>query len=100
MAEQVLQSPVELKAAPEARLTIDVENLHKVYQLGEIRVPPLRGISLQVCSGELVAIIGASGSGKSTFMNLIGCLDRPTQCVYPLDSQDATPITENGPARI
>ena len=58
---------------------IRVEHLVKTYFLGEVQVPALKGVDLTIQTGEFVAIMGASGSGKSTFMNIIGCLDRPTQ---------------------
>lgn len=67
---------------------IRVRGLHKVYTIGDIEVPALRGIDLDISRGEFVAVMGASGSGKSTFMNILGCLDRPTAGTYFLEGQE------------
>lgn len=67
---------------------IELENVHKVYDTGAVKVPALRGISIQILRSEFVAIRGASGSGKSTLMNILGCLDRPTTGSYRFDGQD------------
>jgi putative ABC transport system ATP-binding protein len=69
---------------------IRVDEVHKYYQLGETPVHALRGVSLDIQRGEFVAIMGASGSGKSTFMNILGCLDRPTSGTYFLEGIDVT----------
>jgi putative ABC transport system ATP-binding protein len=74
----------------EAEPILRVEDVHKYYELGETRVHALRGINVSVESGGFVAIMGASGSGKSTFMNILGCLDRPTSGRYLLEGIDVS----------
>ncbi len=70
--------------------TIRVEDVHKYYDLGETRVHALRGVSVAIARGEFVAVMGASGSGKSTFMNLLGCLDKPSSGRYLLEGTDVS----------
>ena len=59
---------------------ITVKNLVKIYQMGDIELRALDGVTIDISKGDFVAVMGASGSGKSTFMNIIGCLDKPTSC--------------------
>lgn len=74
---------------------IQLEQIIKNYQLGEMTVQVLRGIDLLIESGEYASIMGVSGSGKSTLMNIIGCLDRPTSGRYLLEKQDVTELSDN-----
>jgi putative ABC transport system ATP-binding protein len=78
------------ESAGRSSAVIRVEELHKYYELGESRVHALRGVSVEIQRGEFVAIMGASGSGKSTFMNILGCLDRPTSGKYLLEGMDVS----------
>src|SRR5215475_4590516 len=77
-------------AVSTAKSVIRVEEIHKYYELGETRVHALRGVSVAVERGEFVAVMGASGSGKSTFMNILGCLDRPSSGRYLLEGVDVS----------
>jgi putative ABC transport system ATP-binding protein len=79
---------------------IRVEHLVKTYYLGEVQVPALKGVDLTIQAGEFVAIMGASGSGKSTFMNILGCLDRPTQGHYFVEGVDISGLTKDQLAQI
>jgi putative ABC transport system ATP-binding protein len=79
---------------------IRVEHLTKIYYLGEVQVPALKGADLTIQAGECVAIMGASGSGKSTFMNILGCLDRPTQGKYFLEEKDVSGLSRDELAQI
>ena len=79
---------------------IHLENVTKVYGMGDIQVQALKGVTLTVEQGEYCSIMGASGSGKSTAMNIIGCLDRPSAGSYYLDGVNVAQMSENNLARI
>jgi putative ABC transport system ATP-binding protein len=79
---------------------IELQDVHKVYAAGDVEVRALRGVSLTIRAGEFVAIVGASGSGKSTMMNLLGCLDRPTSGRYTFDGQDVGRLSRTELSRL
>lgn len=79
---------------------IDISSLKKDYYVGEVTVHALRGVDLRISQGEFVAIMGASGSGKSTMLNIIGCLDRPTEGTYILDGVNVAGMSKNERAAI
>src|SRR6202161_3981911 len=99
MAEQTTPAVELNQAGINAKPVIRLENVHKTYDLGEIQVHALRGVSLEVYEGEFVAVMGPSGSGKSTIMNILGCLDRPTRGHYFLDGVDVSQMSKNELAR-
>jgi putative ABC transport system ATP-binding protein len=79
---------------------IQVQDLYKIYSLGDIEIPALNGVSLSIQAGEFVAIMGSSGSGKSTFMNILGCLDVPTKGSYFLNGLDIRSLNRDDLAHL
>src|SRR5947207_14754006 len=96
----ISQPDVRMKAPGAHDTIIEIDDVHKYYDLGETRVHALRGVSLRIERGEFVAIMGASGSGKSTFMNILGCLDQPTSGRYLLEGIESSRLTEQQRAAI
>jgi putative ABC transport system ATP-binding protein len=83
-----------------AKPLIALEHIHKIYKMGDMEIHALHGISLQIDRGEFVAIMGSSGSGKSTTMNILGCLDRPSRGRYYLEDQDVSTLSKDALADI
>jgi putative ABC transport system ATP-binding protein len=96
LSQTTLEPPVVAKSAE----VIRVEDIHKYYKLGETRVHALRGVSLTVERGEFVAVMGASGGGKSTFMNILGCLDKPSSGKYVLEGTEVSKLSKKELASI
>jgi putative ABC transport system ATP-binding protein len=83
-----------------SRPLVKLQEISKVYEMGEVSIRALRGVDLEIQPGEMISIKGQSGSGKSTLMNLLGCLDQPTSGHYFLEDRDTSSLTSNQLARI
>ena len=78
-------------------MLIDVRDLTKVYEMGDVQVHALRGVTFTAESGEFIAIVGPSGSGKSTMMDILGCLAKPTEGEYYLEEEEVGKLSDNRP---
>lgn len=84
----------------EKKKIIEIEDVYKIYQVGDQEVRALDGVSLEICANEYVAIMGPSGSGKSTMMNILGCLDSPSRGVYSLNGTDVSKMSDSALAEV
>lgn len=83
------------RADADAGPLISLSHIHKIYKMGDVEIHALHGVSLEIHRGEFVAIMGSSGSGKSTTMNIVGCLDKPTRGHYYLEGQDVSMLSKD-----
>ncbi len=81
-------------------IVIEMKDIVKIYKMGQVEIPAVRGISVQIERGEMVSIMGPSGCGKSTLMNLIGCLDKPTSGNYKLEGVEVSRLSDNELAEV
>src|SRR6202171_3959123 len=95
-----VQSGANLRVRQDHETVIEIQEVHKYYELGETRVHALRGVSVSIARGEFVTIMGSSGSGKSTFMNIVGCLDKPSAGRYLLEGVEVSKLTKKELATI
>jgi putative ABC transport system ATP-binding protein len=106
MADTLTTTPRPIVAAPQKDenknndIVIKLADIRRVYDTGEVRVEALKGVSLEIPRGQFVAIMGTSGSGKSTMLNTLGCLDRPTSGTYLLDGVDVSTFSPSERADI
>src|SRR6476659_3763113 len=100
ISESIRSRENEMAESSHAASLIQLERIHKVYTTGDVKIHALRGVSLHVDRGEFVAIMGTSGSGKSTMMNILGCLDRPSEGKHLLDGIDISLLAKDERADI
>src|SRR5579863_1647809 len=96
MSVKIVSNLADLARNPEpGQPIIQLEDIHKSYFMGKQALPVLKGVSLKILKNEYVALMGPSGSGKSTLMNILGCLDTPTDGTYILNGQDVSKMSDD-----